>query len=562
MESSHLEVLAWRLFEESNDAIFVLQPVNATIQEANPAAQKLTGLRYRQLRDRNLKDLIRGQGGDGFDRLLSAVRETAFFHSQEEYVLYRHQLDPLPVNVSVSRIHAVSGPLGLLVVRDISDRKHAETNLRRFNAALERKVRDKTQKLQASNEQLRQEIREREQAELNLKHTNERLRQSILQLERAQHEAVQRERLRALEQVAGGIAHDINNSLSAVSAFSELILKNARDDDTREWARQVSNAAGDITGTVRRLRQFYGDPVGETTKEAIDVLRLVQDVVTMTRPKWHDDALRRQKEISIGVQASAEPIIYGDPAALRSVLVNIIFNAVDAIPTKGQIRAAVGQENDLAVIEIHDDGEGMNHEQTLRCLEPFYSTKKDGSGLGLSVSHGIVRHHHGQLDIESEPAAGTTVRLRFPVIDGDSTAASPRTATAQARGDITAVLRGKRVLYVDDDDAARLSINALLSSLGMVVETASNGLRGIEVFRSGAFDAVITDLSMPGLNGRQLAAAIKQQQPTLPVIAVSGWLSEDATVVDDPEPDHMLSKPLTIDQLTETLIRLLSHSGD
>jgi PAS domain S-box-containing protein len=287
MDSSDLQVLAWRLFEESNDAVFVLDPATETIQQANPAAQRLTGLRWRQLRGRRLDDLVHGDHADRTSSLMTAVRETGFFHSQEEYLLVRHNSAPLAINLSVSRVHTPSGLLRLVVARDVSKRKETERALRDFGDELASQVHRQTEELRAANTQLTREIEERESAQRALQESNQQLRAAISQLEAARAREVKRERLHALEQIAGGIAHDINNSLAAVISFAELILKQEIPKETRRQAENIQTAGRDIAAIVRRMRQFYSDPSDQEASQAIELVQLAEDAVQLSRPKWH-----------------------------------------------------------------------------------------------------------------------------------------------------------------------------------------------------------------------------------------------------------------------------------
>lgn len=428
----------------------------------------------------------------------------------------------------------------------------------KFNDELKRKVRVQTEELQAANQQLTTEIEERRCAEHALQDTNQQLREALSQLEHAQEDTVRRERLHALEQIAGGIAHDINNSLSAVTTFSELILGREPDNQTRQWAESINVAGQDIAGIVQRLRQFYGDPVDQETGERIDLVDLAKEVVHLTSPKWRDETLRRGHEITVTVNAEADPSIVGDASALRSVLTNLIFNAVDAVDVAGRITVRIAEQSAMVVIEILDNGIGMTHDERRRCLEPFYTTKTEGTGLGLSVCHGIVKAHGGRIEIDSTPGEGTAIRLLIPMPTAPQHLPSSKDSELASIDRRRSLLAGRRILYVDDNQAARSSTAALLSSLGMVVNTAEDGPSGLAMFREECYDVVITDMSMPGMNGLQLTGEIKVHQPTMPVVMISGWSSIDSrSETEIAQPDSILPKPVTCDQLTDTLIQLL-----
>jgi PAS domain S-box-containing protein len=561
MELRDMEVLAWRLFEESNDAIFLLNAETELIWQANPAAQRLTGMRWRQLRDRRLDELVLSDHDGQMLRLLTAVNETGFFHSQEEYLLCRNEQDPLPVNISVSRVQMRSDNIGVVVARDISERKRAETALREFSDELEKQVLVQTEQLRAVNRKLSSEIEERKGLQQSLQDTNQKLREAISQLEHAQEQAIHRERASAFEQIAGGVAHDINNSLSSVTAYSELLLRTELDDQNRQWALGIRTSTRDIASTVRRLRQFYGDSQDQGAQDEIDLEELAQEVMQLTRPKWYDESLLRGKDIVMSAQALTQPTIVGDTSALRSVLTNLIFNAVDAVKSAGQIDLRISEQNTMAVVEVIDNGEGMTADGRGRCLEPFYTTKAAGTGLGLSVCRGIVKSHGGVIEIDSTLGEGTTVRLLIPK-PKNNPLSGPTDIEPAAIEAVASGLHGKRILYVDDDCAARASTEALLNSLGMVVDTAKDGHHGLQAFRRAQHELVLTDMSMPGMDGLQLTAEIKNLEPTTPVVVLSGWFAIDSQrEPKSVQPDRVLGKPISYVELTDTLVHLLNSNA-
>ncbi len=378
------------------------------------------------------------------------------------------------------------------------------------------------------------------------------------QLERAQDVAIQRERLHVLEQVTGGIAHDINNSLLAVNLYSELILQHEENPQTRKWTEGVHTAARDISSIVLRLRQFNGRSVDQESTTPIDLKNLVEEALQLTRPKWHDDALRQQKDISVSLDTQVNPTIVGDASGLRSVLTNLIFNAVDAIQHAGNVVVRVAEEGSTAIFEVVDNGKGMDSDDLQRCLEPFYTTKKGGTGLGLSVCHGIVKSHGGKLEIISTPGVGTTIRVILPASIPVEAAEALIDTTATSVNSARSHLESKRILCIDDNQVARDSSEALLASMGIAVDTAVDASSGLSLLQERSYDAVITDLSMPGMDGLQLTAEIKRLWPSMPVVVISGWstVTEHANM-SAAQPDQVLPKQFSFEQLSEALIGLL-----
>ena len=253
---------------------------------------------------------------------------------------------------------------------------------------------------------------------------------------------------------------------------------------------------------------------------------------------------------------------------VRDALTNLIFNAVDAMPEGGTLTLATRlverPESDGARyvhIEVSDTGVGMDETTRRRCLEPFYTTKGErGSGLGLAMVYGMVQRHSAELEIDSEPGKGTTCRLIFPSATQDLGAAqAPATRVVSKR---------LRILLVDDDPVLIKSLEDVLTSDGHQVTAANGGESGVEAFvaatrTSAPFSIVITDLGMPHVDGRRVAAAVKAASPTTPVILLTGWghrlLAENDI---PPHVDRVLSKPPRMNDLRGALADLTTTATD
>ena len=257
----------------------------------------------------------------------------------------------------------------------------------------------------------------------------------------------------------------------------------------------------------------------------------------------------------IGVRTDVPPlpIILGDPAAIREMLTNLIFNAVDAMPKGGTITVTARIEGHEIRLEVHDNGTGMTDEVRQRCLDPFFSTKgQQGTGLGLALVQATVARHHGRLTLESELGKGTSFIMRFPV---GAKAAGPE--PERIRVDRA---RRLRVLVVDDEPLVRAAVIEQLSSQGHTVETASNGLEGLDKFLSGQFDLVVTDRAMPEMGGDQLATAIKQVAPDRPIIMLTGFGDlMDARGEKPTGVDVVVGKPVTFDALQGAILQVVAR---
>ncbi|HEV2455017.1 MAG TPA: ATP-binding protein [Verrucomicrobiae bacterium] len=393
------------------------------------------------------------------------------------------------------------------------------------------------------------------------------------ELRRTQQVVVQQERLRALGQMASGIAHDINNALSPITAYSELLLgkRNISPETTREYLQAINKSGVDIAHIVARMREFYRRREDSEPLAKVSINEIVKEVIGLTRPRWRDVCQR--EGVSINIKSEFEdnmPRILGDPSELREALINLIFNSLDAMPYGGTIhlitrsvnRPAVKDEGDRALqVEVRDDGVGMDEKTRRRCLEPFFSTKiqRGGSGLGLAMVYGMMQRHDGTIDIESAPGKGTSVRLTFPFRKDAQKVAEDEIHEENSE-------RALRILCIDDEKHVLQLLTNCLSPFGHRVTTAPNGQDGLELFRAAKsentpFQAVITDLGMPGFDGRQVARAIKGESPDTPVIMLTGWGSEIREGKEKiSEVDVVIEKPPSIQALHETLLRV-SHSN-
>ena len=395
------------------------------------------------------------------------------------------------------------------------------------------------------------------------------------ELRRTQQVVVQQERLRALGQMASGIAHDINNALSPITAYSELLLgkRNISPETAREYLQAINKSGVDIAHIVARMREFYRRREDSEPLAKVNINEIVKEVIGLTRPRWRDVCQR--EGVSINIKPEFEenmPRILGDPSELREALINLIFNSLDAMPYGGTIQLVTrsvnqalskvsNQENGegqrALQIEVRDDGVGMDEKTRRRCLEPFFSTKiqRGGSGLGLAMVYGMMQRHDGTIDIESAPGKGTSIRLTFPF----------RKEAQKAIDDLAHENDSNhalRILCIDDEKHVLQLLSDCLSPFGHRVTTAPNGQDGLELFRAAKseklpFQAVITDLGMPGFDGRQVARAIKGESPETPVIMLTGWggeIREEKEKIS--EVDVVIEKPPSIQHLHDTLVRV------
>jgi signal transduction histidine kinase/ActR/RegA family two-component response regulator len=370
------------------------------------------------------------------------------------------------------------------------------------------------------------------------------------------------ERLRALGQMASGIAHDINNAISPVSLYTESLLE--REPNLSERARNylttIQRAIEDVARTVSRMREFYREREPRLTLERVEINRAVRQVVELTRPRWSDQP--QQRGLMVDLQTDfmeTLPDIMGAEHEIRDALTNLIFNAVDAMPAGGAlfVRTRTLDAADRVVIEVSDTGVGMDEDTRRRCLEPFYTTKGErGTGMGLAMVYGMIQRHSAELEIDSAIGRGTTVRLIFPAQPSSLVAADPATQ-------IPTVARRLRILLVDDDPLLIKSLQDTLQDDGHVITAASGGQAGIDAFAAAAqraerFDVVITDLGMPYVDGRKVAASIKALSPATALIMLTGWGQRlIAANESHPHVDKVLAKPPRLQELRAALAELV-----
>ena len=391
------------------------------------------------------------------------------------------------------------------------------------------------------------------------------LQRTYEELRHSQQTVMQTERLRALGEMASGIAHDINNAISPVSLYAELLLSQEQLTEAgRNRLGTMRRAIDDVAGTIERMREFYRPR--ETTRAfaRLDVHGAINQVIELTQPRWR--ALPQQRGIVVDLRkelATTLPEVMGDEVELRDALTNLVFNAVDAMPDGGTITVRTSSNlnadgRSTVRIEVADSGIGMDEDTRRRCIEPFFTTKGErGTGLGLASVFGMLQRHSGTLEVDSAPGKGTTMRMIFPAFAKDS---SPQRLALTAH----VSLRKLRILIIDDDPILIRSLREVLEADGHNVEAAFGGEEGIAAFLAARatvreFEVVLTDLGMPRVDGRKVAAAIKQASPTTPIILLTGWgqrLLDEATLPEN--IDRVLSKPPRLNLLRAALLEVSS----
>ena len=392
------------------------------------------------------------------------------------------------------------------------------------------------------------------------------LQQTYDDLRQTQHTVMQQERLRALGQMASGIAHDINNAISPVSLYTDWLLETEPNlsNRTRGYLETTQRAIEDVAHTVGRMREFYRQQEPQLILSPVDLNLLVTQVLDLTRARWSDMPQQRGVMIHLETELLPDlPTTAGIESEIREALINLIFNAVDSMADGGtlllrtKVKPAGPSTPAQVQVEVVDTGAGMDEATRRRCLEPFFTTKGErGTGLGLAMVYGVAQRHNAEIEIESTVGKGTTMRLSFPErkasVDGLAALVSA-TEAMPAR---------LRVLVIEDDPLVTKSLRDTLEADGHLVTITNGGQEGIDVFGRTAegaekFAVVITDLGMPYVDGRKVASAIKAASPSTPVIMLTGWGQRLVAEGDiPPHVDRVLNKPPKLRELRTALVEV------
>jgi len=326
---------------------------------------------------------------------------------------------------------------------------------------------------------------------------------------------VQAERLSALGEMAAGVAHDFNNLLAVVVGRAEILIAKGQDPSVARDIEIIRTAAWDGANTVRRIQEFTRTRRVRTASQ-VEIPALLRDVVELTKGRWKDEAQSRGISYDVVVEGGTDSPVAGISAELREVFMNLLINGLDAMPGGGQFVFRISDDASTVIVAAEDTGSGMSEETRRRVLEPFFTTKgARGTGLGLAVSWGIVKRHGGTIEIESTVGMGSIFTIRLPISSGDS---APDVAETTVRQ-----IRSGRILVIDDEPEVRCVLRDMLTPCGHTVIEADSGETGLALLDREAVDVILTDISMPGMSGWDVAAACQRQFPQTPLGFVTGW---------------------------------------
>jgi signal transduction histidine kinase/ActR/RegA family two-component response regulator len=373
----------------------------------------------------------------------------------------------------------------------------------------------------------------------------------IEEQERIRVQFSQVEKLSAVGSLASGVAHDFNNCLAVIRGRAELMLKYTSDQKIRRGLELIVQSARDGAKTVKRIQDFARQRQ-DRDFETVSIDQLLFDVGEMTRPRWKGESEAAGTQIDFALHNRSGAHVLGDASELRDVLVNMVFNAVEAMPGGGRLTLAAAQHDEKVVVTVEDTGCGMSPEVRSRVFDPFFTTKGvEGMGLGLSVSYGVIRRHGGTIRVETEVGRGSTFRVVLPLV-GCAALSSDGEGDANASETPSRKRGTTRILVVDDEEPVRELLCDILEDEGVEVTLAANGAEALARFEPGRFDAVLTDIGMPGMNGWELLRQVSERDRQVALAVITGWGELVSTHEEKAARiEWVLTKPFSMSQICE-----------
>ena len=395
------------------------------------------------------------------------------------------------------------------------------------------------------------------------KHVKE-LSHYIAEQERIREQFSQMEKLSALGELASGVAHDFNNTLAGILGRAQLLQRTTDPEKLKRGLDIIIKTAEDGAKTVKRIQDFARQR-RDHDFELVSIDQILLDASEITRPRWKNCAEASNIHITVDLQIGSNAMVMGDDSELREVLVNMVFNAIDAMPEGGKLTLSTRADEQSVIVEVMDTGFGMYPEVRSRIFDPFFTTKgKAGLGLGLAVSFGIIRRHGGNIEVESEYGNGTEFRITLPLATiAESSPAvelpDPQPASLVTDGVPQTVNAMPRLLVVDDEDFVRDLLKEILEDEDCEVRLAASGNEALALFRECKFDAICTDVGMPGMSGWEFAREIRHLNARIPIAVITGW--GEAVGSNEQKAagvDWVIAKPFTAERLGELVREITS----
>ena len=401
--------------------------------------------------------------------------------------------------------------------------------------------------------------------EINGEHVFTSFVRDITSRKEMEDKLLQSEKLRSLGELAGGVAHNFNNTLAVIlgrtqllgRSFETLIGKQERRksiDDLKKSLAIIEKAAFDGVDTVRRIQEFSRKRGDDKNFTGVDLNEVIEHTLEFTKVRWKDEAGAKGIKINIQKELSLIFPIEGNGSELREVFINIMNNALDAMPKGGQISIKTFVENSHVVVLVKDSGIGIPKDIKDKIFDPFFTTKGvQSTGLGMSASYGIINRHRGTITVDSVEGQGTTFSIKFP---------RPEKVIKEKKKPIANEQNGTSILVVEDEEGVRTILKDILEDGGYKVEVAPNGKKGIKLFQEKKFNLVFTDLGMPGMSGWQVAEEIKKMNGKTKVALVTGWeVDLNNNELKKCGVDLVINKPFQMNQILGSVKEMMEDGA-
>ena len=362
-----------------------------------------------------------------------------------------------------------------------------------------------------------------------------------------QEKFVESEKLRALGLMTSGIAHDFNNMLAIITGNIDLIEIEEDKDKILKKVQIIKKTAKDSAKTIRRLQKYARTKSDELTLQSIKLNDLVRESIEISSPMWKDSS--REKGLSVEIVVTLtedEPIIIGDDTDLREAIINMIFNSVDAMPQGGKIHITTYTKNESVYLDLSDNGTGMTEETKNKIFDPFFTTKgMDHSGLGMSMLYGSIKRHNGSIDVKTTFGKGTTFTIAFPK------GKEKIERRDRIRGSDVEIKKAN-ILVIDDEPEIGAVLSEILLKQGHQVCVSDSGKGGIEAFKEGGYELLITDLGLPDILGWEVINIARQIEPNVVTGVITGW---DITEEEAKQKgvDFLINKPFEANQVVQAV---------
>ena len=485
----------WRfrtLFRAAPDAVLTVLQTSGRVREANDAVRAVFGLDPHQVVGRALVELVVPEDRPALEEVLA--KAFAGVHARAEVHVQTPGGTVRVVALAANRLPEADPPSALLVGRDMTQER--EMGLRLMES----------------------------------------------------------DRLAAVGELVAGVAHEVNNPLSSISAFAQLLL---RDEELAPAHRESIEV---IRAETTRASQVVKDLLtfarrSEPRREPLDVNGVVARTLRLRQYQLSEASVRARQELAPDL-----PAVLGDARQLQQVCLNLVSNAVHAMSTcgGGTLTVRTSEQEDGVVLEVSDTGPGISPGARAHVFEPFFTTKGEGegTGLGLSVSYGIAKAHGGTIEIAETGPEGTMFRVRLPA--ASARAGARATPSDAAMPVLRSPLAGIRLLFVDDEASLRSGMEAFGRLRGFTVVTASDGADALSQTRSSGVDAVVCDLRMPGMDGSAFHDQLRAERPGLAARTV--FVTGDVVSTETRENvlrQPVLAKPFSFDKIEEAVIAVM-----